>query len=142
MQKLKQYACFLAGGDRGSALITSVVFALLLAVAGIGFLIVTTSSINNDSDAYTSDRAFYAAESGALIAAKYLISRSYNSWPSANPHTFLSNKPINGLYVTVTLRKNTTARQDTIKSEAFTSTAHSAETFRKRVIIVIQNNGF
>jgi Tfp pilus assembly protein PilX len=125
MQKLKQYACFLAGGDRGSALITSVVFALLLAVAGIGFLIVTTSSINNDSDAYTSDRAFYAAESGALIAAKYLMSRSFNSWP-ANPHTFYQDKRINGLYVTVTF---------------ITSTAHTAETFRKRVTIVIQNNG-
>ena len=142
MQKLKRYANFLAGNDRGSALVTSVVLALIMAFAGVGFLIVTTSSINNDSDAYTSDRAFYAAESGALIAAKYLMSRSFNSWPAGNPYTFFSNKPINGLYVTVTLRRNDAARQDTIKSEAYTSTAHSAETFRKRVTIVIQNHGF
>jgi Tfp pilus assembly protein PilX len=142
MQKLTRCANFPAGNDRGSALITAVVLALIMAFAGVGFLIVTTSSINNDSDAYTSERAFYAAESGALIAAKYLMVRSYNSWPSANPCTFYQDKKINGLYVTVTFIKDATLRQNTIKSEAYTSTAHSADTFRKRVTIVIQNHGF
>jgi Tfp pilus assembly protein PilX len=140
MQKLTRYANFPAGNDRGSALVTSVVLALIMAFAGVGFLIVTTSSINNDSDAYTSERAFYAAESGALIAAKYLMQTSYSNWPAGNPHTFFSNKPINGLYVTVTFTKDATLRQNTIKSEAFTETAKNATTFRKRVILVVQND--
>jgi Tfp pilus assembly protein PilX len=140
MQKLTRDACFWVGSDRGSALITSVVLALLMAFAGIGFITVTMGSLNNDSDAYARDRAFYAAESGALVAAKYLMSRSYSNWPSGNPHTFFSNKEINGLYVTVTLHRNSAAHQDTVKSEAFTGTVKNTTTFRKRVVLVIQND--
>jgi Tfp pilus assembly protein PilX len=140
MQKLTLNNCYRTGSDSGSALVTSVVLALLMAIAGIGFLLVTTGSLGNDSDAYARDRAFYAAESGALIAAKYLMSRSYSNWPAANPFTFYSNKPINGLYVTVTFGRNFTARQDTVKSEAFTETVKNATTFRKRVVLVVQND--
>jgi hypothetical protein len=144
MQKLTRRAGYWIGNNRGSALIIAVALTLLMAIAGIGFLLVTTNSINNDSDAYTRDKAFYAAESGALLAAKYLMSRSYNSWPAANPHTFLLDRKINELYVTVTIHQSNplTLRQATVKSEAYTSTVHNATTFRKRVNIVIQNNGF
>jgi Tfp pilus assembly protein PilX len=140
MQKLTRDASFWVKSDRGSALMTSVVLALLMAFAGIGFITVTMGSLNNDSDAYARDRAFYAAESGALVAAKYLLSRSYSNWPSGNPHTFFSKKEINGLYVTVTLHRNAAAKQDTVKAEAFAGTVKNATTFRKRVALVIQND--
>jgi|WetSurMetagenome_2_1015567.scaffolds.fasta_scaffold35486_2 hypothetical protein len=144
MQKLTRRAGHWIGNNRGSALIIAVALTLIMAIAGIGFLLVTTNSINNDSDAYTRDKAFYAAESGALLAAKYLMSRSFNSWPAPDPHTFYLDKKINDLYVTVTIHKSNplNLRQDTIKSEAFTSSVHNATTFKKRVKIVIQNNGF
>lgn len=139
MQKLMHSIRTGIGNNRGSTLVIAVVLALIMAIAGVGFLLVTTNAINNDSDAYTRDKAFYAAESGALIAAKYLMSRTYNSWPATG--TFLSNQPINGLYVTVTLGKNITSKQDTVKSEAFTSsTTQNATTFKKRVIMIIQSD--
>ena len=114
-----------------------------MAIAGIGFLFVTTSSTNNDSDAYARDKAFFAAESGALIGAKWLMSRGYASWPMTTSHAFLSNEFINGYYVNVTFRINTASRIDTVKSEVFTSSAvQNATTFKKRAIIIIQNDGF
>jgi flagellar basal body rod protein FlgG len=141
MQKLMRALCGRIGNNRGSTLLIAVVLAVIMAIAGTGFLLVTTNSINNDSDAYTRDKAFYAAESGALIAAKYIMSRTYNNWPAANPSTFLSNQNINGLYVTVTLCKNTGLKQDTVKSAAFTSsTTQDASTFKRRVVIVIQSD--
>lgn len=140
MQELTARAAHPLHVARGSALIIAVALALIMAIAGVGFLLVTTNSMNNDSDAYARDKAFYAAESGANIAAKYLLTRAFTSWPSASQYTFWADRQINGFYVTVRLHKNAALRQDTVIAEAYTSTTKSASTFKKRVRIVIQND--
>jgi hypothetical protein len=134
MQKLTHTTRIGIGNNRGSALVIAVALALLMAIAGIGFLLVTTNSINNDSAAYTRDKAHYAAESGALLAAKSIMSRAYNNWASG---TFLSNQPINGLNVTVIITRDLPiARQATVDSKAYASDG----TLIKRVVMVIQND--
>ena len=134
MQKLTSNVRIGVGNNRGSALVTAVAMALIMAIAGIGFLMVTTHSLNNDSDAYIRDKAFYAAESGALLAAKSIMSRCYNNWSSG---TFLSNQPINGLNVTVIITKDVPkAKQTTVVSKACTN----GGTLIKKVVMVIQSD--
>jgi Tfp pilus assembly protein PilX len=134
MQKLTSNICIGVGNNRGSALVTAVAMALIMAIAGIGFLMVTTHSLNNDSDAYTRDKAFYAAESGALLAAKSIMVKTYNNWASLGTTFFTGS--INGLNVTVTININTTLRQATVTSLARTGN----NTPIKQVTVVIQSD--
>ena len=138
MQKLIFNISHKIPNNRGSALVIAVVLALLMAIAGIGFLLVTTLSANNDTDAYNRERGLYAAESGAMMATKYLMSRVPGSWPASG--TVFLRKQINDVYVKVTINKNGNLAE--VRSEAFTSgTTQNATTFLKRVIIKVQHDG-
>lgn len=136
MQKLTMHT--LIKNDRGSALITAVVFVLLMAIAGLGFVWLTVNSLNKDTDAYINDKAFHAAESGALIVSKYLMSRTPACWTAALPAE-LASDTINNLYVRVSLVTpvNGDATKVEVRATAYASGTDST-TFKKRVVITLQ----
>lgn len=144
MQKLlKHAASHWIGNSRGSTLVLAVVLAILMAIGGIGFVLVTTNSLNNDSDAYTRDKAFHAAESGALLAKKWLLLTAPNNWSAnwtaAQPTSF-QNIALNGLDVQVDATFTFTA-VDTmaeIKSAAYKSPTHNQANFIKRIVITVK----
>jgi hypothetical protein len=139
MQKLNSNSRRWTGNDRGSALITAVVLALIMVIAGMGYLWVTTNSLNKDSDAYTNDKALQAAESGAMLVSKYLMARTSASWTAALPAA-LADITINSLFVHVTLVTPVAgdATRVEVRAAAYTSsTTQNATTFKKRVVITL-----
>ena len=137
MQKLTHNTRLWIGNNSGSTLVLAVVFAILMAIGGIGFLLVTTNSINNDSDANTNDKAFQAAESGALLATQWIMARYVINWSQFSSTTLISNT-INGLYDTVYVTE--TGKQALVCSEVYTKNPKTAATFKTRVKITIQND--
>lgn len=124
--------------DRGSTLIIAVVLAILMAIGGIGFVLVTTNSLNNDSDAYTNDKAFHAAESGALLAKKWLMQTYPSGQWSASWNTAKTNFhgiSMNGLTVNDSIVFSATdTNYAQIRSEAYNN-----GTFVKRIVITVEN---
>lgn len=139
MQKLMHDVCLRIGNDRGTALVIAVVFSILLAIAGIGFLIVTTNSMNNDTASYDNDKAYYAAESGALLAGKWVMDNTSAIWPDSIPST-IAKSSFKRFYVRVTLWKDPTdANRAEVRSAVFTdSTSLDAAHFKKRVVLTLR----
>lgn len=121
--------------EEGSALVISVVFSLILALAGVGFLIVTTNSINKDTEAYNNLRAMHAAESGALMASKYLMPMHAATWPSTLPTEF-SSIAINGCTVAVTIAKDPL---DGTRLNVCSIARNSQGVIQKRVTITLKS---
>lgn len=144
MQKLlNDTSRFGIGNDRGSTLVLAVVLAILMAIGGIGFVLVTTNSLNNDSDTYTRDKAFHAAESGALLAKKWLMLTMPKNWSSnwtAAQTSSFQDISLNGLDVqvdaTFTFSAVDTIAQ--IKSAAYKSTTHNQANFIKRIVMTVK----
>lgn len=64
--------------NHGAALVNAFALAILMAIAGIGFISIATISINNDTASLKNDRAFHAAESGIWLGAQWL--RGYTNF--------------------------------------------------------------
>jgi Tfp pilus assembly protein PilX len=141
MQKLIPTNHAGAGNDRGSVLVASIVMAIIMAIGGLGFLLLATNSINNDSSAYQNDKAFHAAESGAMLAYKWLQKSTKDNWTaaawSAEASSFQSIQ-INNMEVDVAVTFPV-ANQALIKAAAYTGSTHNASTFKKRIVITAQD---
>lgn len=73
MQKLNaDPARRLLGSRRGSALVTVVVFSVLIGISGAAFLSLTGTSVNRETAGLLDARAFAAAESGLLMGTQWL----------------------------------------------------------------------
>jgi hypothetical protein len=57
-------------GTNGSALVGVITLCTIMAIAGAGFLQVSSTAVNNETAALEEARAFWAAESGLQLAAK------------------------------------------------------------------------
>lgn len=66
----------LLGNATGSALVGAVAFAIVLLVAGFGYLQIIASASNNEIESLRDDKAFVAAESGLMMAAQWLFQQS------------------------------------------------------------------
>ncbi|MBN1576478.1 MAG: hypothetical protein JW913_08000 [Chitinispirillaceae bacterium] len=58
--------------DRGSILVGTVAFAIIMAIAGSGLLMLAANSVNREQAALDDDRALLAAESGLRIGLRWL----------------------------------------------------------------------
>ncbi len=58
--------------SQGSVLVGAVAFTLIMAIGGAGYLAVTGNTVNHEAAALDNERAFFAAESGLLIATRWL----------------------------------------------------------------------
>jgi Tfp pilus assembly protein PilX len=142
MQKLIHYARAGAWNDRGSALIASIAMSIIMAIGGLGYLLILTNTLNNDTEAYNNDKAFHAAESGALIAYKWLENVTSDDWTSAAwsaVATSFQNISINNMQVDVAVTFTAgPPKQAVIKAAAYNDATHNASTFKKRIVITAQ----
>ena len=126
----------------GSALIGAIAISILMAIAGIGFLQVTSSGLNNDTAALEDLKALCAAESGANMGVRWLC--SYTAFPSTTAGTVLTpfNNPIfdtvnnMDVYVTDSVYALNGMATAAIKAAAFkhpSGGSTNASTFKKRV---------
>jgi hypothetical protein len=87
--------CAISKGNQGSILVGAVALSILMAIAGMGFLLVTANGINSETSAYENERAFQAAESGVWIAARWLRNNlnagNTNTGPYANRPIVINN---------------------------------------------------
>ena len=94
------------GDSRGSVLVSAVAVSILMAIAGIGFMQVNTSSLNNETAALEREQAFRAAESGVWTGARWLRANytiaNGTYYPFGSGSYYLT---INGMdvYTTVTI---------------------------------------
>jgi hypothetical protein len=58
--------------ERGSILVASIAFSIVLAIAGTGMLLLSGNSVRHEAAAFENDRAFLAAESGLLLGKRWL----------------------------------------------------------------------
>jgi Tfp pilus assembly protein PilX len=124
--------------SEGFVLIGAVALAILIAIGGLGYLQISTISLNNDTQALTDLHALCAAESGVNMGLRWLRG-SGTFYPasgvtvSPNPFSSLS---INGIDVCVRLSANVDGSVNVI-GEAYKdpSDGHSmsSATFQKRV---------
>jgi hypothetical protein len=126
--------------NRGSILVGAVAVAILTAIAGMGFLMVSVNSINNETAAFEKEKAFQAAESGVWIGARWLREPTNNFLTTANGVTlnpFGSSVSINGLNVVVTIPVQVGA--DGIPVASIVSNVYNgtpgAATFKKRISV-------
>jgi hypothetical protein len=128
--------------NRGSILVGVVALAVFMAIAGIGFLQVTTTSVNNETAALENDKAFNAAESGIWVGARWL--RGYNGFTALTAASNgldigpFGNTPIsiNGMdvYVKIPVQIGADAIPCvSIVSSVYKGGAPSAATFKKRI---------
>ncbi len=121
--------------QKGSTLVGTLVFALLVGISGVSLLSVVASGVNNEVDVLDDDRAFLAAETGALMGARWL--RGVNVIPASGTlYPFSSSLSVNGLMVDVALSSSTDSTGAVwveIISQAFDGGSLDQNTFRKRV---------
>ncbi|MBN2036988.1 MAG: hypothetical protein JW768_09630 [Chitinispirillaceae bacterium] len=138
MQKLKKN---IIGNRSGSILVGAVALSVIIAVAGIGFLQVSSSSLNSETHALQLEQAFHAAESGTMLAATWLSGQAM--FPGINNSTNPfgnSQVTIGGMDLRVRVAPNATlANTASINSEVFRdpagSGAQTASTFLKRITV-------
>ncbi|MBN1306858.1 MAG: hypothetical protein JXA18_03005 [Chitinispirillaceae bacterium] len=58
--------------DRGSVLVGTVAFAIIMAIAGSGLLMLAANSVSREQEALDDDRALLAAESGLQVGLRWL----------------------------------------------------------------------
>jgi Tfp pilus assembly protein PilX len=132
--------------NRGSALISAVALAILMALTGAGFMLLTTNGLNNESALLQNDKAFQAAESGVWMGARWLRQPN-SSFPSTNFPTSGAYYPLGGttnsyvtldnmfVFVTVTAQTVLTVPVASITAEVYSSSTKSAATFLKRITV-------
>jgi hypothetical protein len=127
-----------AADERGSVLVTAVVLSIIMAIAGIGFIWLSTNILNNDSAALQNDKAFHAAESGALIGCKWLLINDPTLWLATwtSQSSSFQNLKINGLEVDVSISFNSDTA--TVSSAVFSGSTHNATTFLKRIKMTVK----
>jgi Tfp pilus assembly protein PilX len=84
--------------QNGSALVTSLVFSIILSILGVGYLHVCRSTSNSEYSALENEKAFWAAESGLLLASRY--ARTFNSTTFPSPPGSAGTISVNGYTVT------------------------------------------
>jgi hypothetical protein len=138
MQKLRVGIRFKYGDDRGSTLIIAIVMAIIMAIGGIGFLVLATNTLNNESGAYNNDKAFHAAESGALLTYRWLKNAGPAKWTNGDWNSSKTNfqeLSINGLEIDVDVTFPMANRQAEIRAVAYSDSTRNANSFRKRIVI-------
>jgi hypothetical protein len=145
MQKLKRTPPVLLTKESGSVLVGVVVLSIIMAIAGVGFIQATTSSLISETAALEYDRAFQAAESGIWAGARWLRSPENNfpQMPEGATLKPFGDDPvtINGMdvYVTIPVRLIDGAPSASIVAEAYLdrSGAHlkNENTFKKRISV-------
>jgi hypothetical protein len=137
MKKTRQFK-----NNRGSILVGVVALSILMAVAGIGFLQVTTTSVNNETAALESSKAFAAAESGIWIGSRWLRGfANFTALVAAQNGSDIgpfgaTPISINGMDVYVTIPVQIAADAIPcvrIVAEVYKGGARSAATFKKRI---------
>lgn len=130
MQKLRM-------DNRGSVLVGTLIVGILVTVSGLGLISVISSAVNNEVNALEDDQAFLAAETGAMMGARWL--RGKTVFPSGGTvYPFSLPLVINGMKVNVSLTTQTDSGGSvyvTISSEAHDGNASVLDgtTFRKRI---------
>mgnify|MGYP006302308403 CR=1 FL=1 len=71
-------------GTKGSALVGVITLCTIMAIAGAGFLQVSSTAVNNETAALEEARAFWAAESGLQLAAREYSEEKRLHYPPAN----------------------------------------------------------
>jgi hypothetical protein len=134
--------------SRGSILVGAVALAMLTAIAGMGFLMVSTNGINSETAALENEKAFAAAESGVWLGARWLRdpANDFLTTPDgATLNPFGSEPvPINGLNVVVSIPVKVT---DGIPVASIVANVYSGDpgpaTFKKRISVGnVTNQGF
>jgi len=133
------------GNSRGSILLIAVVMAMIMAITGVAFLMVTTHTLNNDAKELQNDKAFQAGESLLLIVTKWLLQNKPEDWVNFNTLTDPNFKSYstNQLYVEVKVNVTVVAGIATsadVLSEVYSSnTIHDSTTFVKRIRQTVVN---
>lgn len=86
--------------ERGSVLVASVVLSIIAGIAATGYLVVTNNTVTQEVIALDDARAFYAAESGLLIATRWLADTT--NWTNFS-NTGTMDYNLNGINVMVYL---------------------------------------
>jgi Tfp pilus assembly protein PilX len=105
MQKSKT-AVRLMVSRRGSVLVGVVAFTAIVAIASLGYMSMSGTATNHEMTALEDARAFHAAESGLLIATRWL--RDSTNWVNSQASTLISDVfagTINGNAVDVDIVK-------------------------------------
>jgi hypothetical protein len=134
--------------NRGSILVGAVALAMLMAIAGAGFLLATSNGINSETAAFENEKAFQAAESGVWIGTRWLRDPAHNFLSTPDGTTldpFGGPVLINGLNVVVKIPVQVGANGIPVAS--ITANVYSgtpgATTFKKRITVgKITNQGF
>lgn len=98
MQKLKITTKALIRGQHGSALVSVVVFSVLLAISGAAYLGITTNSVNREVSGLNDLKAFAAAESGLLLGTQWLVKQT--TWPTTDVPGIITTT-VDGISVSV-----------------------------------------
>jgi hypothetical protein len=83
MQKLKKTTLSLLKSQQGSAIVGVVALSIVTAIAGAGYLQYTANAFGQEVRALEETKAFYAAESGLLLGARWLTIQDPDSLPAS-----------------------------------------------------------
>lgn len=103
MQKLKKSGMFQTlRANKGSALVGTIAFSIILFIASLGYLKVLASTRDSELESLRDDNAFIAAESGLLLGTRW---QQLQAWPAeyqfGSVNTVYSGLPLNGMTVEV-----------------------------------------
>ena len=142
MQELTLYKRCRLLNSRGSVLVGAVAISILMAIAGIGFMQVNTSSLNSETAALENEQAFRAAESGVWTGARWLRANytiaNNTYYPFGSSSYYLT---INGMdvYTTVTISGPKDTLSVILTAEAYKDPSGSHQkttaTFRKSLSV-------
>lgn len=93
MQKLKS--------NKGSTLVAVVVFAIVAAIGGAGYMHVMSNTVSHEVDALNDEKAYQTAESGLMIGVRWLINP--HNWNNMGTTTILPDYKLNGMTCVVSL---------------------------------------
>lgn len=144
MQELKLLRRYRLLNSRGSVLVGVIAISILMAIADIAFLQVTTSSLKNETSSLENEKAFWAAESGIWIGVRWLripanytpITGTYYPFGTSSSYVTINDMDV---YVTVSVSGPVTAPVIVLTSDVYKDPAGShqklSSTFCKRLAV-------
>jgi hypothetical protein len=137
MQKLNR-SFTQSARESGSALIGAIALSVILAFAALGFLQISGSISQNESQLLEESKAFYAAESGLQLATRYARTFNQATYSGLAKTSMAIPININGYAVSCTLEIK--AGPPRLALTAATTSGIPGAGFRKRVYWDAQSN--